>query len=138
MENKELYALANALLGCFLNRAGTDALVQICEQHGVITGEPEFCMAQDVVIDWLENREGMENLTPENHQLIMDKSIVTLISKYGAIPGKDFSHTGQGLLVSDALLEKIAADRPPGTFEQLKRMGQPITQKHLEHFYERE
>jgi hypothetical protein len=123
MNIRDLNALANDLLTCYLRQSEAAELVKVCQKYGIPVGGKVMNKAVELSISWLDSGDD-EFLNETNKQLQFQSAIRGISNKFGAEFGKDFSLAGDGgLIINKELMIKIMDDMPPESQEKFKEMG---------------
>ena len=125
MNNDDLNQLSNELLTAYFTNAEAEVLAEIADRYGIpITGKI-FKKATDRAISWLETDDSQiyKLLNEANKEHMFQMGMRGISAQYGAVLGKDFSKTSEGLLINTELLDRVMADMPPEAVAEFKRGG---------------
>lgn len=134
MDKPEFNALINDILAAYLDKASTRELAGIIAKYGVFFGDDIFDQADAEIKKSILEGRSHHIFNEANRERLEWISITNLVQEYGAIPGKDISKYGDGVLISPELLDKIVADFPPGMIDKMR--GQGTLQDSIQNPYE--
>ncbi len=116
-DKPEINALINDILAAHLEKDSDDALDKVLAKYGLTVAEAK---------KWMDHySSNLGDISQANKDRTESLVMAYLIQDYGAIPGKDVSKYGDGVLISAELLDKMAADMSPAAIDKM-RFGETL------------
>jgi hypothetical protein len=115
MSVEDFNGFCNGLLSAYLNSESGEVgeVLGLCVDYGIPPGSGRFNRALERVMSWLD-RGDYSRLDRNNANSVKAVGVQTIIAKYGAQLGKDFSLAADGgLFINNDLLARMMEDLSP-------------------------